>query len=140
MGYAPKGEQLRLSRNVPRVTTKSFVVIASKDKIIAKMESVKSFNTTSFLQFLQAIDFPSNSVLLLDNVAFHHSPVIKTFANERGLTLLYTPPYSPWFNPIEGVFSIVKRSYYKDGNIDRAFDSVTSIHCQSFFNKSLQAV
>lgn len=136
-GYSLKGQPLKLPKSVPNITTTSFVVVASKDGIIEKMQSKKSFNTTTFLDFLKTITFPKNSVLLLDNVAFHHSKVVKSFAEEQGLVLLYTPPYSPWFNPIEGIFSIVKRSYYKDDHIDNAFKAVKASHCQSFFNDSL---
>ena len=137
-GYAPKGQQLKLCKHTPRITTLSYIAVASKHRIIGKMKTVKSFNTTKMLEFLKSITFPSNSVLLLDNVAFHHSNVIKEFANEQNLILLYTPPYSPWFNPIEGIFSIVKRHYYKSGDIEESFDRVTTSHCQSFFADSFR--
>jgi transposase len=51
--------------------------------------------------------------------------------------LLFTPPYSPWFNPIEGVFSIVKRHYYKHGNINAAFACVEARHTAAFFRQAL---
>ncbi len=55
-----------------------------------------------------SFDLPAGTVLLLDNVSFHHSKVVKEYAISQGLVLLYVPPYSPWFNSVEGVFSIAK--------------------------------
>ncbi|BAM82587.1 transposon [Cyanidioschyzon merolae strain 10D] len=45
--------------------------------------------------------------LLLDNVIFHHSASVRDFADSIQAKLLFSPPYNPWFNPIEGMFPIV---------------------------------
>ncbi len=135
-GYSLKGERLIFPRKDCRKTTCSYLVIISTSKIEMKQKTIEPFNTLSFYEFLTQIDFPNNSVLLLDNVKFHHSSIIKEYAEMIGLTLLYTPPYSPWFNPIEGIFSIVKRHYYQHQNIEDAFDNVSRKHIHSFFQKS----
>jgi transposase len=49
------------------------------------------------------------------------------------------PPYSPVFNPIEGVFSIVKRHYHRHRRIEPAFASVTSDQVAGFFRGSFKA-
>jgi transposase len=68
-----------------------------------------SFNKERFLNFLKDLSLlPPGTVILLDNVSFHHSLVVKDIAKQHSLVLLYTPPYSPCFNPIEGVFSIIR--------------------------------
>lgn len=74
---------------------------------------------------------------MLDNVKFHHSKLVKKYAEEKGIELLCVPPYSPWFNPIEGVFSVVKRHYYAHGSIDDAFQVVSAQHMNAFFQKSM---
>jgi transposase len=86
-----------------------------------------------FATFLDALDLPNGTVIMLDNVAFHHSKIAKVAADKKGFELLFTPPYSPWFNPIEEVFSIVKRAFYKNWSIKDAFESVNSMHCAAFF-------
>lgn len=48
------------------------------------------------------------SVLVMDNASFHHSDRIKTLCAEAGVKLLYLPPYSPDFNPIEEFFAELK--------------------------------
>lgn len=139
-GYALVGQQLRIQRAVKRITTTSFLVAASNNTIVLKESSFGSFNSLSFSSFLESLPVPSGTVILLDNVAFHHSKVVKEVAERKGFVLLFVPPYSPWFNPIEGVFSIVKREFYRHGNIARSFDAVNSYHCSSFFKKSFETV
>lgn len=45
-----------------------------------------------------------NSVLVMDNAAFHHLERIEQMCNEAGVKLVYLPPYSPDLNPIEEFF------------------------------------
>ena len=89
------------------------------------------------LNFFKISNYQKEAVILLDNVRFHHSKIVKEFAETYGFELLYLPPYSPWFQPIEGVFSIMKRNYYKGLSIDDSINSVTSEHCRAFFNQSM---
>ena len=72
-----------------------------------------SFNGASFSTFLEKV--PRDSQILLDNVAFHKCSSVKNVARERNQTLIFIPPYSPWFNPIELAFSQVKCSFRRMG-------------------------
>ena len=112
----------------------------SKKNIVQRLDSTKAFNSTTFFNFIKSYVFPKKSVILLDNVSFHHCISVKQYCKENNITLLYVPPYSPWFNPIEGVFSIVKRSYYKSGSIEDSFSKVTSKHIEAFFKDSLKKI
>lgn len=47
-------------------------------------------------------------VVVLDNLSSHHREEVRELIEERGCTLLFLPPYSPDFNPIEMLFSKVK--------------------------------
>lgn len=49
-----------------------------------------------------------NSVLIMDNCSIHHGGRVAELAEARGVRLLYLPPYSPDFNPIEKAFAILK--------------------------------
>lgn len=100
-------------------------------------QAMGSFNTDRFMNFLNEMIIPEGTVILLDNVSFHHSKVVKALAQQKKWFLLYTPPYSPWYNPIEGAFSIAKRAYYQGKNIEEAFDCVTRSHLEAFMKKSL---
>jgi transposase len=48
-------------------------------------------------------------VVVMDNLACHKHPRVAALIASAGATLLHLPPYSPDFNPIEPVWSKVKR-------------------------------
>ena len=45
----------------------------------------------------------------MDNATFHKTALTRQIIEHAGHTLLYLPPYSPDFNPIEQDFAIMKR-------------------------------
>jgi transposase len=72
-GYAPKGKKLYISKKQPRMTSVSVCACASNHGWVKISRKEGSFNKDSFLAFLQHLKLPSQSVLLLDNIRFHHS-------------------------------------------------------------------
>ncbi|KAF4546962.1 Hypothetical protein D9617_85g015900 [Elsinoe fawcettii] len=50
----------------------------------------------------------ANSVLVMDNASFHRSERITEVCEAAGVRLVYLPPYSPDFNPIEEYFGQLK--------------------------------
>ncbi|PTD03457.1 hypothetical protein FCULG_00012813 [Fusarium culmorum] len=55
------------------------------------------------------------SVLIMDNASFHHNDELEPMCAEAGVELLYLPPYSPDFNPIEEYFAELKNFIKKPG-------------------------
>lgn len=51
----------------------------------------------------------SRSILVLDGASIHKDDRLVTMVNDMGAVVVYLPPYSPEFNPIEKVFALVKR-------------------------------
>ena len=66
--------------------------------------------------------FTPNTVLVLDNVKFHHCIEIKTSLASIGVEVFYLPTYSPDLNPIENVFRCIKQRL--DGIRSRALTSL----------------
>jgi transposase len=136
-GYSQRGQQLVIKKGCPRFSTTSVIAIADSSGEIAFEKRSGSFDTLSFASFLRRLNIPSESVIILDNVAFHKAKVISEIARQKRWDLLYSPPYSPRFNPIEGIFSIVKRAWYsRSCSIDESFAKVTQDHCSAFFSKA----
>jgi transposase len=90
---------------------------------------------------LRQLALPPRTVLLLDNVRFHHSAESRVAAAEKGFDLLFVPvpPYSPWFNPIETVFSVIKRHYYQNHDAEAALAIVQQTHVLGAFRHSFSA-
>lgn len=67
------------------------------------------------------------SVLVMDNASFHHSERITQMCADAGVKLVYLPPYSPDFNPIEEFFAelkgFIRRNWsYFEEHPDQGFD------------------
>jgi transposase len=50
----------------------------------------------------------SGQVVVMDNLSTHKGERVRELIEGRGCELLYLPPYSPDFNPIEQAFSKIK--------------------------------
>ena len=61
-----------------------------------------------FLDELRSKYFFDDICIYMDNLSVHISRVIKDRLDELGFAYVYGPPYSPDFNGVESVFSIVK--------------------------------
>jgi len=81
-------------------------------------------------------------VVVMDNLSPHKSAGVREAIEAVGARLLYLPPYSPDFNPIENMWSKVKqhlRSLAAETferlceAVDSALSSVTPQDCQGFF-------
>ena len=69
------------------------------------------------------------SVIIMDNASFHQSRKIRELIENAGCELLFLPPYSPDFNPIEHWWQKVKTAIRKElpkyeFNIHKATDAV----------------
>jgi transposase len=62
--------------------------------------------------YIQQVLVPTlraGDVVVMDNLSAHKRPQIKQFIEAAGASVLYLPPYSPDFNPIEMIWSKAKR-------------------------------
>ena len=50
-----------------------------------------------------------NSTIIYDNAAFHKKKDLEAIAHEYGHHILFLPPYSPDFSPIENDFANIKK-------------------------------
>jgi transposase len=62
----------------------------------------------AYLEHVLAPTLKPGQVVVMDNLSAHKGGRIKEAIEGRGCELLYLPPYSPDFNPIEQAFSKVK--------------------------------
>ena len=50
-------------------------------------------------------ELSAGDVVVMDNLSSHKGPSVRALIESAGATLLYLPPYSPDFNPIENAFA-----------------------------------
>jgi hypothetical protein len=75
---------------------------------------VGSINGPRFADFMADLPFPRGTVIVLDNASIHKCAASRQIAAEHGYKLLFTPPYTPEFNPVEMMFGTIKNKFYKD--------------------------
>lgn len=95
-------------RNGPNVT---IVAALSAQGVEAVMELEGALNTASFAVYLAQVLGPGlrpGDVVVLDNLPVHKAAGLAEVVAARGARLLYLPPYSPDFTPIELAFSKLK--------------------------------
>ena len=89
-----------------------------------------------------------NSVLVMDNAKIHHDEEMINVIESIGCRVLFLPPYSPDFNPIELAFSTVKYWIKRNNNfmetcpdpefaIIAACSQITTAMAKSYFEKSI---
>lgn len=64
-----------------------------------------------FLDYLENVLIPTlheGDIVVMDNMRTHHVKEVRTLLQKAGMKLLYLPPYSPDFNPIEMMWSKIK--------------------------------
>ena len=110
-GRAPHGE--RLVGKVPQGhwKTTTFVAGLRSTALTAPCVIDGPMNGNAFLAYVEQVLAPTlkpGDVVVLDNLSAHKMPGIREAIEAAGAKLLYLPPYSPDFNPIEQLFAKLK--------------------------------
>lgn len=110
-GRARKGQ--RLLGHVPHGHwhTTTFLAALRYDGIVAPAVFDGPLNGATFLAWLQQCLVPllrPGDIAVLDNLSSHKVVGVRAAIEAAGAVLLYLPPYSPDFNPIEQVFAKLK--------------------------------
>jgi len=108
-GWSKKGD--RIEKYVKVNPKKYSILMAINNKgIISSKIYEENVNKKIFYEYLRDELLPiiRNKYIVMDNVSFHRSKEIIDIIKESNNEALYIPPYSPDYNPIEGVFHILK--------------------------------
>jgi transposase len=102
-------------------------------------------NRIAFETYVDKVLVPElepGDIVIMDNLSSHKGPRVREMIEAAGATLLFLPPYSPDFNPIENAFSKLKAHLRKaaertvDGlwnAIPRVIHLFTPAECRNFF-------
>jgi hypothetical protein len=78
-------------------------------------------------------------IVVMDNLGSHKGLGVRAAIEDAGASLLYLPPYSPEFNPIENAFAKLKRKAAAHtvedlwNTIGRIVDTFTAHECANYF-------
>ena len=126
----------------------SVLVAISEGGLIHFSIQLGPFNTDKFIDFLSELDAivgqtPHN--INMDNVSFHKSKEVTDWFEASIHTQMLLPPYSPFLNPTEEVFSKMKRDVGRWHSMTRrtlldaieaALHGITATYCQGWIRPS----
>ena len=110
-GRAPKGDRLRAGIPHGHWKTTTFIGGLRRGGLGAPMVLDGPINGISFQAYVDQVLVPTlapDDVVIMDNLGSHKRPGIRAAIEAAGAQVLYLPPYSPDFNPIENAFSKLK--------------------------------
>ena len=125
--------------------TTTFVAGLRTTGIVAPFVLDGPINRDAFETYVDRVLVPElapGDVVVMDNLSSHKGPRVRAVIEAAGATLLYLPPYSPDFNPIENAFAKLKALLRKaaertvDGlwtAIGRILDAFTPRECANYF-------
>jgi len=111
----------------------------------AAMELPGATDSLAFLTYVEAVLAPSlreGDVVVMDNLGAHYDEAALSLIEKCGARVLFLPPYSPDFNPIEKMWSKIKSLLRKleartqdelSNAITKAFESVTAKDAAGWF-------
>ena len=144
-GWAPRGQRLRMALPHGHWNTTTFVAGLTRRGIIAPFVLDGPIDRNTFEVWVGQFLVPElrpGDIVVMDNLSSHKGPGVRTMIEQAGAELMFLPPYSPDFNPIEFAFSKLKARLRKaaertvDGlwnTIGQVCDSFTPQECDNYF-------
>jgi transposase len=146
--YSPKGR--RAYAEVPRNRGKNTTLLASMSlegmgPSLAVEGATSATVFESYVEQLLAPTLRRGQIIVVDNLSAHKGERVRELIEARGCELLYLPPYSPDFNPIEEAFSKIKgllrkaQARSREALVEalgRAISAVSAMDARGFFKHS----
>ena len=151
-GRAPRGE--RLVGKIPHGhwKTTTFVAGLRTTALTAPCVIDGPMNGDVFFAYVEQILVPTlkpGDIVVMDNLSAHKVHGIRDLIEAAGATLLYLPPYSPDFNPIENMWSKIKQILRREvprtaaeliAAAKIAFHAISLSDCKGFFLNAHYAI
>lgn len=145
-GWAPRPQ--RVSEAVPAGHWRTLTVLAAltMEGVLASMTIESPTDGEVFLAFLEQVLVPRlqpGHIVILDNLGAHKVEGARQQIESCGAQLVYLPPYSPDFNPIEQAWSKLKQLLrgvkarlldQLEPAIAQAIAAITPQNAQAFFH------
>ena len=110
-GWGPSHERVDYAAPFGHWKTTTFVAAFRLGGLFAPMVVDGALNGALFLKYVRQELVPhlrSGDILVMDNLQTHKVKGVAEAVRERDARVLYLPPYSPGFHPIERVFSKIE--------------------------------
>jgi transposase len=131
-GRCRRGERLRVGIPHGHWKTTTFVGALTTRGFIAPFVLDGPINRAAFETYVENVLVPElrpDDIVVMDNLSSHKGPCVRKMIEAAGASLLYLPPYSPDFNPIENAFAKLKALLRKaaERTIDGLWNTIGDI-------------
>ena len=145
-GRAPRGQRLRMSVPHGHWKTTTFIAGLRCSGMVAPFVIDGPVNREVFELYVEKILVPElapGDIVVMDNLSSHKGPAVRAMIQAVGAELMYLPPYSPDFNPIEKAFAKLKAGLRKAAKrtLDSLWDTIgvlthtfSANECSNYFN------
>ena len=108
---ASRGEKMAGKVSGKKFQQLSIVAAKCGGEIVERHEYGCNMNSRlfEFWFMLLLLAIAPGGVIIMDNASFHRKKVLRKMAKEAGCRVIFLPPYSPDFNPIEKVWANLKK-------------------------------
>lgn len=109
--YSPRGQRAYCSVPRNRGPNTTLLSCMSVEGIGASLAVEGATNREVFEAYVERVLAPElrpGQVVVMDNLTAHKGERVRELIEEQGCELIYLPPYSPDFNPIEEAFAKIK--------------------------------
>jgi transposase len=110
-GRAPRGERCRAGVPHGHWKTTTFTAGLRLTGLSAPFVYDGAMNGAVFMAYVEQVLAPALSpgdIVVMDNLPAHKTSGVRKAIEQTGAALLFLPPYSPGFNPIENAFAKLK--------------------------------
>lgn len=144
-GRAKRGERCRAAVPHGHWKTTTFTAGLRIDGLAAPFVLDGPMDGVAFLAYVEQVLAPElkfGDIVVMDNLPAHKISAVRTAIEAAGAKLLYLPPYSPDFNPIEMAFAKIKARLRQAAArtipdlwnaIAQSIETFTPTQCQNFF-------
>lgn len=147
-GWAPEGERCFGKTPHGHYKTTTFIAALRVEGLTAPFVIDGAIDKESFLAYITQVLVPTlrlGDIVVMDNLSSHKNNDVKKAIEAVGARVFYLPPYSPDLNPIEQVFSKLKRILRKLAirtiealwkKVGELTDIFSETECENYFKNS----
>jgi len=111
-GYAPRGHKIHASIRGRKYKRTGLVAAQLGKEILSPLTYSGTMDSHLFEYWFEnwlLPALPPQAVIVMDNASFHRKARLREITQKHKHRLIFLPPYSPEFNPIENFWAWLKR-------------------------------
>lgn len=145
-GRCARGQRLRMGFPHGHWKTTTVAAGLTLRGMVAPFVLSGPINRDAFETYVERVLVPAlrpGDIVIMDNLSSHKGPKTRALIETAGASLLFLPPYSPDFNPIENAFAKLEALLRKAAErtrerlwdaIGRVVDTFTPTECANYFS------